>query len=577
MRRPVDWYNANAETVAEQYESLNPSELHAWMADLMPEVPANALDLGAGSGRDAAWLADKGFEVVAVEPSHKLRCIAQRIHPTSAVHWLSDGLPDLKQTIRTGASFDLILASAVWMHVRPPDRQRAFRKLVNLLNPGGLIAFSVRAGPSAPERHMYRVGEGEFEWLARGHGAYVERTRHEDDQMGRPDVRWMHPAVRLPDEGTGALPLLRHIILNDDKSATYKLGLLRSLCRIADGMAGLAVRPDDEQVIVPLGLVALTWIRLYKPLLEIDCPQSPANVRYGDRLAFAKAPFTRLRSHGVSSLDLRVGMRFDGAAVDLHYALRDAANTIRNMPAKHLRYQDGKPVFAVLRKTAVRPSGPVMVDSTYLWSFGEMSIPWRIWQALQRYSVWVEPAIIEEWARLMQNYATRQGRVLHREQFAPAMTWNDPTRDVSLPKGRAEVLLDGGRLHCVWSGRALSTRNLDVDHCLPWSAWPCSDLWNLMPAHRNVNQKEKRAQLPSASLMRSCQDRIMTWWEAAYGSEGEGLSRRFSIEVGSSLAGVGRSKPSLDTVFEAVLLQRARLRQNQRVPEWPGGKYARQQ
>jgi DNA invertase Pin-like site-specific DNA recombinase len=28
-----------------------------------------------------------------------------------------------------------------------------------------------------------------------------------------------------------ALPLLRHVILNDQKSATYKLGLLRALCR----------------------------------------------------------------------------------------------------------------------------------------------------------------------------------------------------------------------------------------------------------------------------------------------------------------------------------------------------------
>jgi hypothetical protein len=31
--------------------------------------------------------------------------------------------------------------------------------------------------------------------------------------------------VRLPDDGSGALPLLRHIILNDDKSSTYKLAL----------------------------------------------------------------------------------------------------------------------------------------------------------------------------------------------------------------------------------------------------------------------------------------------------------------------------------------------------------------
>ena len=59
----------------------------------------------------------------------------------------------------------------------------------------------------------------------------------------------------------GPWPLLRHIILNDDKYATYKLALLRVLCRIADGAAGYARDADDQHVAVPLGLVGLYWIR----------------------------------------------------------------------------------------------------------------------------------------------------------------------------------------------------------------------------------------------------------------------------------------------------------------------------
>ena len=69
--------------------------------------------------------------------------------------------------------------------------------------------------------------------------------------------------MRLPDDGTGALTLLRHLILNDQKSASYKLGLLRALCRAADGQAGLVVAEDDDTVVLPLGLVALDWLRLY--------------------------------------------------------------------------------------------------------------------------------------------------------------------------------------------------------------------------------------------------------------------------------------------------------------------------
>ena len=121
-------------------------------------------------------------------------------------------------------------------------------------------------------------------------------------------MRWTQVAVRLPDDGTGALPLLRHIILNDDKSSTYKLALLRVLCRIADACAGLSDHPDDEHVAVPMGLVALTWLRLFKPILEANLPQSPGNDQGGRRLSFAKEAFDQLGA--VSHHDLRVGMRF---------------------------------------------------------------------------------------------------------------------------------------------------------------------------------------------------------------------------------------------------------------------------
>ena len=55
-----------------------------------------------------------------------------------------------------------------------------------------------------------------------------------------------------------ALPLLRLVILHDDKSSTYKLGMLRALCRFADGWAGMARDAEDGHVAIPLGLVTLT-------------------------------------------------------------------------------------------------------------------------------------------------------------------------------------------------------------------------------------------------------------------------------------------------------------------------------
>jgi hypothetical protein len=50
-----------------------------------------------------------------------------------------------------------------------------------------------------------------------------------------------------------------------------------------------------------------------------------------------------------------------------------------------------------------------------------------------------------------------------------------------------DLMGSGEAVFCVWSGERLDQRSLDVDHCFPWVAWPCGDLWNLLPPSRRVN------------------------------------------------------------------------------------------
>ncbi|MDA0702965.1 MAG: class I SAM-dependent methyltransferase [Proteobacteria bacterium] len=565
----VSWYDANAEVVAERYERVAPQQVHSWLIDLLPSRPAAILDVGAGSGRDAAWLSTLGYDVVAVEPSAEMRAKAQALHPDVPVRWISDTLPALQRTFKTGLSFDFILLSAVWMHVPPSDRSRAFRKLINLLKPGGVIAVTLRDGPAKRERGIHEVSSVEVETLAREHGAFVERTIGGEDRLGRKEVHWTQIAFRLPDDGTGALPLLRHVILNDDKSSTYKLGLLRTLCRIANGAAGFAREHDEDHVAVPMGLVALNWIRLYKPLLASDLPQSPINHGY-DRLGFAKDAFRRL-SH-VSPQDLRAGVRFSSdIGSTLHQALKDVATTIAKMPATHITYPNGGPILRVIRMGRSGRVSEVRLDEAYLASFGEMLIPIHLWRALQRFNAWIEPALISEWIRLTKFYASRQGRSLEDARISEGMLWSEPIRDVRVAREQAERLLTAGPLHCVWSGRRLSSGDLDVDHCFPWAAWPCADLWNLMPAQRTVNQREKRDRLPSDQILRSAEDRIMTWWRSAYQNSPDSLlGERFTLEAGASLPSIMSSAAALEDVYAAVTLQRMRLKHDQQVPEWGG-------
>ena len=569
MPDSIRWYQKNARQAAECYESVATEDLHGWLRKFIPENPGRILDIGAGSGRDAAWLAGLGHQVVAAEPSSEMRREAKRLHPGADVQWRNDSLPGLRKLSRQ-EPFDLILINGVWQHIAKSDRKRAFRKAVNLLKPDGVLAISLRHGPDVSGKKVHAVSVEEVESLVRDHGAFVAYRGETEDSLGREGVRWTNLVIRFPDDGTGALPLLRHVILEQSKSATHKLGLLRTLCRIADGAPGIARAADDGIVCLPMGLVALTWLRLYKPLLQQGLPQKPASSPEHPNLGFVKDAYRKIEP--MSHLDLRVGEHFgEEHGPNLHQALKDAAANIQRMPITYMTYP-GNPGKQILEANMCRPGrqkGGITLDEDYLYSFGEVRIKEDLWQALRKHSVWVEPVVISEWSDMIREYAGKRDEVVDEVRLRSAMAWADPERDVQVSRQQAFRLLQDRQLFCVWSGKRLRQKSVDIDHCLPWSVWSCGDLWNLMPAHSEVNRKKKRNLLPSESVMDGAHDRILDWWDRAY-FQGGVLQEKFLVEATSSLPGVLHDASSLEEIFESLCLQRAKLRRDQRAPEWDG-------
>lgn len=568
----VDAYDADARRYADLYESLAFEEVHQAILDLLPQAPARILDVGAGSGRDAAWFAYRGHEVVAVEPSDGMRREARERHDLPGIRWLDDALPALTQTHRLGLQYDLVLASAVWMHVRPEDRKRAFRKLATLLAPSGRIVISLRLGMLDTQRLMHPVSSAEVEQFGRDLGLRVLRITAGADRLARPDVRWETVVLEYPDDDTGALPLLRHVVLRDEKASTYKLALLRVVARIADSAPGMAREDADGSVSLPLGLVALFWIRSMKPLVEGDYPQTPTN-RAGKGLGFVKDAFRALR--GVAPFDLRAGMRFTGAtARALCRALSDAASTVCTMPANFITYPGRTERVFLAKRSAFRTTGDAFeLNEIGLRAFGDFVVPAGVWRTLKRLNVWIEPVLLSEWIALMQQYGRAQGRQLAHAELARALTWLDPERDTRLARERALELMGAGReLRCVWTGRALTGRTLDIDHCFPFSAWPCSDLWNLLPSSRTVNQHQKRDKLVTPAQLDDAHEAMLGWWTIAWTGATQVWRPRFFEEARSSLPlNAGHADTAtLEDVFEGVQLRRALLRQDQRLPEWGG-------
>ena len=183
-------YGREADNLAVQYESITFEQVHAPVLHLLPEAPGHALDIGAGTGRDAAALVARGFSVVAVEPTAELRAHGARIHAGRPITWLDDGLPDLAVLAGRAERFDLILLTAVWMHLDADEREQAMARLADLARPGALIVMTLRHGPIPEGRRMFEVSAAETVALAarNGLGSLFEASR--PYMFGRPSVTW---------------------------------------------------------------------------------------------------------------------------------------------------------------------------------------------------------------------------------------------------------------------------------------------------------------------------------------------------------------------------------------------------
>lgn len=558
-------YDAAAKELACRYDALPTGDALEAISTLVSNRGL-ALDVGAGSGRDARRLHDLGFEVVAVEPAAGLREHGSATSP--GVRWLADSLPSLEAVHRLALSFDLILLSAVWQHVSPDDRPRAFRKLITLLAPGGTLVLTLRSGPSPEGRPMHATSVGEIESLARSHGMQILEIRASSDMQGRSDVSWTTAVLRLPDDGADALPLIRGIALSDDKSSTYKLALLRAVARVAEHAPSAAIPACDEidAVELPLGLVALFWVRLFLPLVRAELPQAPRNAG-PDGLAFAKTGFRRLMVDSTDPADLRVGAVFAPDRFEaIVRALSEAAATIASMPANFTRFPNSdQRVFSVNRSRLRRLPG-LELSMANLRDWGTLAVPGHLWRALSRFGPWIEPMLTTEWARLTRAYAERMDRPVPAGVVVATLEWREPVRTTALARLAAESCATSrGPIECVWTGRKLTATRFDVDHCLPWRAWPCGDLWNLAPCHPRVNRHDKRDRLPSALAMESSRSRFVRWWEQAYLSN-LALSGKFLREAAAALP-VTESASAAE-IFTALDWRRLRLARDQRLPEW---------
>lgn len=187
----TEGYAETADALVRQYESLSFAETQRLILHLIPTAACRIIDIGSGTGRDAAGFAALGHHVVAVEPTAEMRTRAMALHPSPRITWLDDSLPDLAHLLSRGDSFDVVMLTAVWMHLDAAQRQRAMPNVASLLKPGGVISITLRYGPVPKGRRMFAVSADETVDLATAEGLRLV-LRHDGlpASLGQAGVTW---------------------------------------------------------------------------------------------------------------------------------------------------------------------------------------------------------------------------------------------------------------------------------------------------------------------------------------------------------------------------------------------------
>ena len=118
-----------------------PNEFLSLTADHLPNR-GRALDIGAGEGRNALFLAFRGLDVLAVDQSevgmHKAQCLAQERGLT-----LRAQAVDLQDFDAEHDSFDVI--SSIFVHLPATLRAAVHKRVGAWLKPGGVFLLEAYA------------------------------------------------------------------------------------------------------------------------------------------------------------------------------------------------------------------------------------------------------------------------------------------------------------------------------------------------------------------------------------------------------------------------------------------------
>ena len=219
------------------WDYLFPSEEEVWR-DFLPSPPARVLVGGAGAGREVAALVERGYDIVAFEPSDVLveRLAARHLERAQVYRGAYEELPYVRRfpdgrriDLRSLAPFDAgLLGWGSFSHLRHDHHRVATLRAYGELTDGPVVVSFLRVRPEEGHlhtpgpprlhrRHRRRDGRAPEDRFSAYFGFYhpIGRTEFEaaaqsadmavvETALGADD-RWPHAVIRR-DTGSGVAP-----------------------------------------------------------------------------------------------------------------------------------------------------------------------------------------------------------------------------------------------------------------------------------------------------------------------------------------------------------------------------------
>jgi SAM-dependent methyltransferase len=154
----VSYYDENAAEVSRRFESADMSRNHRCLLRHLSPRGARVLEIGCGSGRDAAFLLANGYDIRGVDASAGLIEEALKIHPELQGRLSVGSVPFPQDGALLRGTFQAVVCLAVLMHVPEADLAETVSQIDRMLEAGGTVFLSVSTERPGVDGHGRGTG-----------------------------------------------------------------------------------------------------------------------------------------------------------------------------------------------------------------------------------------------------------------------------------------------------------------------------------------------------------------------------------------------------------------------------------